>query len=115
MKIKRHSGAAPAPGANQQDSIPVPVLSPGVRVQSGMEEEEDVKEQECVFTVSARDEYLDQNIIRLYDDQGSLAVKERVNRLDKGFGSSQSCHLQDGTIPVDMPEDTNLVFCNNEN
>lgn len=29
------------------------------------------------------DEYLDQNIIRLYDDQESLAVKEGVNRLDK--------------------------------
>lgn len=31
-------------------SPPVPALSPGVRVQSGMEEQ-DVEEQECVFTV----------------------------------------------------------------
>lgn len=57
--ICRHKGAAPAPSANQQDfehfsSIAVPVLCPAVRVQSGMEEGEDVKEQEGVFTVSVR-------------------------------------------------------------
>lgn len=57
--ICRHHGTAPDPGANQQDfkhflSLPVPVRSPGVRVQSGMEEEEDAEEQDCVFTVSVR-------------------------------------------------------------
>ena len=59
--ICKHSGAAlsPAPGANQQDfkhfvSLPVPVLSPGVRVQSGMEGEEDAKEQDYMYTVSVR-------------------------------------------------------------
>lgn len=54
----RHNGAAlsPAPGANQQDfkhflSLPVPVLSPGVRVQLRMEKEEDAEEQDHVYTV----------------------------------------------------------------
>jgi len=28
------------------------------------------------------------------------------------FGSSQSCYLQDVTIPMVMPNNTNLVFCN---
>lgn len=58
--ICKHSGAAlsPAPGANQQDikhflSLPVPVLSPGRRVQSGMEVE-DAEQQDYMYTVSVR-------------------------------------------------------------